>query len=274
MKLKPLNKDNDIRKWAREIRKAVVRMHRIGPNVGSAMSAADILAVLYGRILNIPAPDHPDRDRFILSKGHAVSALYAALVQRGFFDRELLEKYMHDGTPLCGHPVKDAVPGIEVSTGSLGHGLPIGIGMALADRARRRLYRVYVLMGDGECQEGSVWEGAMIAARLGLERLTVIVDANGLQGYERSANILPVENIAAAWRAFGWSLVEIDGHDPEAIERALSDTPATPGKPTAIIARTIKGKGVAEMEDKLGWHYYSVPEDRLDDFLRELDKKR
>lgn len=256
---------------AREIRKRILRMHRIGPNVGSAMSAADLVAVLYFDVMNVDAPDDPGRDRFILSKGHAASALYAALALKGFIDEALLDTYLGDGTALSGHPVKGSIPGIEFSTGSLGHGLPVGAGLALSAGKDGRGWRTFVLMGDGECQEGSVWEGAMVAARLGLSNLIAVVDANGLQGYERTDSILPRRSIAAAFEAFGWGVVEVDGHDTAALCRAFHGMPIKEGLPTAVIAHTIKGKGVSEMEDKLGWHYYSVPGDRLPEFLDEVE---
>lgn len=262
-----------IERIACEIRKSVVRMHRVGPNVGSSMSIADLLAVLYFHSLHIPSPDDPDRDRFILSKGHAVSALYATLSLRGFFDRGLLDQYLDDNGPLCGHPLRGSVPGIEATTGSLGHGLPIGIGMAMAAREDGRGYRVFVLCGDGECQEGSVWEGAMMAARFGLDNLVVIIDANGLQGYEEVGKIMPTIQLAALWRAFGWRVLETDGHDIESLKETFDAIPQREDAPTAIIARTVKGKGIREMEGVLGWHYFSIPEEKLASFLLELDEE-
>ena len=237
------------------------------------MSAVDILAVLFFDVMNIEGVDDPLRDRFILSKGHAVSALYATLAQKGFIEPSLLKQYMVDGGPLSGHPIRGSVPGIEVSTGSLGHGLPIATGMALAAKTDGQANRVFVLMGDGECQEGSVWEGAAIGARLRLDNLTVIIDANKLQGYERVDNILPVSRLKGIWQSFGWKAVEADGHDVDALRDIFTTVPLETGRPTAVIAHTIKGRGVAEMEDRLGWHYYSVPPDRLEAFLNELDER-
>ena len=262
---------NRLETIATEIRKDVVRMHRKGTNVGSAMSIADILAVLYFDVMNIPSPDDPHRDRFILSKGHAVSALYSALAQKGFFDRELLREYLCDGSPLMGHPSRGALPGIEVSAGSLGHALAITVGMAMAAGHDGATNRFFVLMGDGELQEGTVWEAAAQASRLHLDTVTAIVDANNLQGYGRAEDIMPIETFAEKFNAFGWHAVEVDGHDHDQLRRALGNVPAAAGKPTAVIARTIKGKGVAEMEDQLAWHYFSVPEDKLQPFLDELD---
>lgn len=262
---------DDLKDIAAEIRKAVVRMHRVGTNVGSAMSAADILAALYFDVMNIPAPDDPDRDRFILSKGHAVSALYAALALKGFLDPARLETYLADGSALTGHPCAGNVPGIDVSTGSLGHGLPIAVGMAHAAKRDGKPHRVFVLMGDGEMQEGTVWEGAMLAARLKLDNLTVIIDANNLQGYGRACDIQPVETFAPKLTAFGWAVEEVDGHDFGQLTKVLGRAPLAAGKPSAVVAHTIKGKGVAEMEDELGWHYFSVPPEKCESFLDELD---
>ena len=258
-------------KIAAEIRKDVVRMHRKGSNVGSALSAADILAALYFEVMDLGSPDDPARDRFILSKGHAAAALYATLARRGLLDRARLDDFLADGSPLTGHPTAGGVPGVEVSTGSLGHGLPIAAGMALAAKRARRAHRVYVLLGCGEMQEGSVWEGAMLAARLGLDNLVAIIDANNLQGYGRAEEIQPVETFAPKLEAFGWAARQVDGHDGAALCQALRAAPFTPGAPSALVARTVKGKGVAEMEDQLGWHYFNVPDEKLEPFLRELN---
>ena len=258
---------------AAEIRKAVVRMHRRGSNVGSAMSIADILAVLYFDVMHVPSPDDPGRDRFILSKGHAVSALYAVLAMKGFIDPGMLESYLADDSPLTGHPCAGNLPGIEVSTGSLGHGLTIGAGMALAAKRDGRSHRVFVLMGDGEQQEGTVWEGAMLAARLQLDNLVAAIDANRLQGYERTDAIMPVDTLADKWAAFGWSVRQVDGHDVAQLKKAFAAAPPAKDKPSVVIAHTVKGKGVAEMEDQLGWHYFSVPDEKLPLFCDELNEQ-
>lgn len=258
---------------ALEIRRRVLRMHRVGPNVGSALSCADLLAVLFFDAMVLDDPADPGRDRFILSKGHAASALYAALVLKGFAPEDLLEQYLRDASPLCGHPVRGAVPGIEVSTGSLGHGMGIGVGMALAGRCRGDLFRTFVLLGDGECQEGEVWEAAMAASRLGLDRLVAVVDANGLQGYDRTRDVMPDGAVAGMFRALGFGVSEVDGHDLAALSAAFRAVPARAGRPTAVVARTVKGRGVREMEDRLEWHYFSVPEDRIDEFLRDLERE-
>jgi transketolase len=262
----------DLHAIATRLRKDIVRMHRTGSNVASAMSAADIIAVLYFDVMNVAAPDDPARDRFILSKGHAASALYAALARKGFLDPAELDRYCADGSPLTGHPTEGRVPGVEVSVGSLGHGLPIAAGIAWVARLDTAGYRVFTLLGDGELQEGSCWEGAMVASRLGLDNLVAVVDANGLQGYGRVADIQPIETFAAKLAAFGWGVREVDGHDLAELHEALSDVPIESGHPSAVIARTVKGKGIAEMEDDLGWHYYNVPPEKLQAFLEELDR--
>lgn len=259
---------------ATEIRKDVVRMHQKGTNVASSMSPAEILAALYFHTLRIPSPDDPNRDRFILSKGHAASALYSVLCQKGFFDRSLLATYLADGSALTGHPSRHCVPGIEASTGSLGHGLALAVGLALTLRLDQKPSRVFVLLGDGELQEGSVWEAAALAARLQLDNLIILVDANRLQGYGRVDEIMPIRSFADKWRAFGWGTVEVDGHSIPDLCRTLDALPFTRGQPSAIVAHTVKGKGVAEMEDQLGWHYFSVPKEKVEPFLRELDGGR
>ena len=256
---------------AREMRKSRGRMHTVGSHFGSAMSIVDILSVLYFRILRIPSPADPARDRFLLSKGHAASAWYATLARKGFCPADLLEQYARNGGPLCGHPVRGAVCGIEASTGSLGHGLPIGTGMAWAARSDGTGARVFVLMGDGEVQEGSVWEAAILGSRLKLDNLAAIVDANNLQGFDRVENIQPIRTLPGKFAAFGWGVREADGHDHAALEEAFSALPFEPGKPSVLIAHTVKGKGIKEMEGKFESHYLSVPRDKVDAYLQELD---
>ena len=244
-------------------------MHRVGTNVGSAMSVVDILAALYFHAAHVPSPDDPGRDRVILSKGHAASALYAALADKGFVDAADLEGYRLDGSHLAGHPSR-GTPGVEVSTGSLGHGLPVAAGMALAAKRAGESHRVFCVLGDGECQEGSIWEAAALAARLGLDNLVAVVDANGLQGYGRSDEILPRKHLRPAFEAFGWQAADVDGHDLAALTSTLAAAPEQPGVPTALVAWTVKGKGVSAMEDELGWHYFNVSEEQLEPFLEEI----
>jgi len=258
------------RRIAKEVRQDVIRMQQRGTGVGSALSAVDMLVVLYFGGMHYPGPDHPDRDRFILSKGHAAAALYSVLARRGVIDAKLLPGFLTDESPLTGHPVRGSLPGIEVSSGSLGHGLALGVGMAHAGRMDGKRYRVFVMLGDGEMQEGSVWEGAILASRLGLGNLVMLVDANGLQGYDRVEAITPATTLADKLRAFGWQVVEVDGHDHGRISRALAASPEAPSRPTALIAHTVKGKGVREMEDQLGWHYFSVPAAKVEPFIAEV----
>ncbi len=247
-------------------------MHCRGSNVASAMSAVDLLVTLYFRVMHIPAPDDAARDRLILSKGHAAAALYAVLAQKGFIAPVALDDFLADDSVLAGHPPRHGVPGIEAATGSLGHGLAIATGMAWAAQQDHAGWRCFVVLGDGELQEGSIWEAAVHAAALRLDHLTVIVDANGLQGYGRVDDLMPRASLAARWRAFGWHACDVDGHDHAALASALqADRPA--GQPAAVIAHTTKGKGIAEMEDQLGWHYFNVPADKRDAFLTELEQR-
>jgi transketolase len=231
-----------------------------------------MLVTLYFEILRIDPlhPDDPDRDRLILSKGHGCSALYATLVERGFASPEILETFYLDGGQLAGHPIRGSMPGIEASTGSLGHGLSLGVGLAIANRFEGRDNRVFVVMGDGECNEGSIWEAAMFAAAQRLDHLVAMVDYNKLQGLGRSEAITQLDPLADKWRAFGWDVYEIDGHDFDAIREALASPPRLPGRPRAIIAHTIKGKGVSFMEDQLAWHYKSPNDEQLAQARQEL----
>ena len=258
---------------ARIRRRAVEMVHSAtASHIGSCLSAADILAHLYSGCLRVdPANPHwPGRDRFILSKGHAAAVLYAVLAERGFFPVEMLDSYGQDDTVLAGH-CTDAVAGVEVSTGSLGHGLPIGCGMALAAKRDGRDYRVFVLLGDGECNEGSVWEAALFARQHELDNLVAIVDHNKLQGLGAVDEVLSLQPFDEKWRAFGFSTVEIDGHDHDQIARALANVPRQLGRPTAVIAHTIKGKGVSFMEGSLAWHYKSPDDSQLAQAIGELE---
>ena len=263
------------KKIATEIRKRILRMHAKSRNshIGSAFSIVEILIMLYFRILKInpKEPKDANRDRFILSKGHAVSALYATLAKRGFFNEEILDKYCIDGGILPGHPDRFSVPGIESSTGSLGHGLPIGVGLAFAGKKDKKNYRVFVLMSDGECEEGSIWEAAISASRLKLDNLIGIIDANKLQAYEKTNNIQSISSLKGKFENFGWSVREVDGHNFEQLREVFKSTPFKKEKPTMIIAHTIKGKGIPTMENKLEWHYRSPKENQLKDFIEMLE---
>lgn len=249
----------ELERLARRLRRHIVTMSHRGraPHLGSALSCADIVAVAYFDALRIDAgrPLDPDRDRFLLSKGHAAMAQYAALAERGFLDFGELERFNTDGARLAEHPPANRVTGVEAATGSLGHGLPIGAGMALAARLQQRRFRVFVVMSDGECNEGSVWEAAMFAAARGLENLIAIVDYNRWQATGRSDEVLALAPLAQKFAAFGWSACEVDGHDHAALRDALRRVPDGSGRPVAVVAHTVKGKGVSFMEDDNNWHY-------------------
>ena len=223
---------------------------------GGSLSAADIVAALYFRVMRIdPAnPAWPERDRFILSKGHACPVWYAALARRGYFPPEHLGTLRRLNSPLQGHPDMCKTPGIDMTAGSLGHGLSAGLGMALAGRLRRKPYRVWVIIGDGEMQEGAIWEAAMAAAGFRVDNLTAIVDRNRIQNDDFVDRVMPIEPVADKWRAFGWDVTEIDGHDMAQVVAALEASRAIAGRPSMIIAHTIKGKGVSYMENVPAWH--------------------
>lgn len=261
------------RTFAREIRVlALQTVHRArSSHIGGAFSMADLLAVMYGGVLRVdPArPYWPDRDRFVLSKGHACVAVYVTLALRGFFPLERLETFYQNGTKLAGH-ITTGVPGVEVSTGSLGHGLPVACGLALAAARSDRPFRVYAMLSDGECDEGSTWEAALFAPHHRLDNLVVIVDYNKIQSLGHVKDVLALEPFADKWRAFGWSVREIDGHDVAAIDAALQSAPFEAGRPTCVIAHTIKGKGVSFMEDDLTWHYHAPSDEQVARALEEL----
>jgi transketolase len=244
---------------ARRIRFKLVEMsHAAGtPHLASAMSCVDILVAAYCNVLRLDAqkPADPLRDRFILSKGHAATALYATLAERGFFPKEWLDTFGQHRAPLAEQPAPNCAPGVELATGSLGHGLPVGVGMALAARIRRQDFRVFVCMSDGECNEGTVWEAAMFAAAQRLEKLCVIVDYNKWQATGRSNEVMALSPLRDKWAAFGWTTHDVNGHDLPTLARLMKNVPDGSGKPVAIIANTIKGKGVSFMQDDNNWHY-------------------
>lgn len=264
----------ELDRTARELRYRLVQMsHRAGtPHLGSALSCVDILVALYWTVLRVDAtrPDHPDRDRFILSKGHAATALYATLARRGFFPETWLDDFAQPGSPLAEQPAPRCAPGVELATGSLGHGLPVGVGMALAARLQKRDHRVFVCLSDGECNEGTVWEAAMFASAQKLERLAVVVDYNKWQATGRSDEIMALPSLREKWAAFGWMASEVDGHDLAALGRALGSVPDGCGKPIAVIAHTVKGKGVSFMEDDNNWHYRIPKEAEVEAAGKEL----
>jgi transketolase len=239
-------------------------------HIGSAFSTVDILAVLYGQILRYQAenPILKERDRFIMSKGHAASALYAILSNVGFFPKAILKTYSFEGSVLLGH-VSHHVPGVELSTGALGHGLSVGAGMALSAKSDQK-NRVFVLLGDGELNEGSNWEAFLFAAHHKLDNLIVIIDYNKIQGYGDTNDIMMLEPLSEKLAAFGCHVHEIDGHNHNELLSTLSITPKSIGKPTVVIAHTIKGKGVSFMENQLAWHYKNPNEEQYKKALKEL----
>jgi transketolase len=243
---------------ARRIRGRVLELsHRAGtPHLGSSLSCVEmVVAAYWGRLrLDPDLAADPQRDRFILSKGHAATTLYAALAMKGYFPESWLDSYAEPGSPLGEHP-SPGTPGIDVATGSLGHGLPIGIGLALAARIQGFQNTICVLMSDGECNEGSVWEGALFAPAQRLNRLTVMIDYNKWQATGRSDEVTALAPLREKWEAFGWRAVEIDGHDFPSVIHWLEAEPDSAGRPTLIVAHTIKGKGVSFMEDDNNWHY-------------------
>lgn len=227
-----------------------------GSHIGAVLSVADIMAVLYADVLKYDPknPESDERDRFILGKGHAGAAVYAALAECGFFPVSQLKTHYADGSMLSGH-VSHAVPGVDFSTGSLGHALPTAAGMALAAKKDGKAHRVFTVLGDGECDEGSVWEAALFSNHYKLSNLVAIVDHNHMQSLDFCENTLALEDFGAKWRAFGWNVIELDGHDHKALKEALLNTENENGKPTVIIANTVKGKGVSFMENDILWHY-------------------
>lgn len=240
-------------------------------HIGTCLSIADLLAVLYGRILQVSsqAPESPERDRFILSKGHGTAILYAVLAEKGFFPTKLLDEYCKDDSHFTGH-ANHHVPGVEVSTGSLGHGLPIGCGMALAGKRAGKPYRVFVMLSDGEMDEGSNWESILFAPHHQLDNLVAIVDYNKIQSFGMTKEVLDLEPLADKFKSFRWSTREIDAHNHQEIFETLNDIPFEKGKPSMIIAHSIKGKGISFMEDQLAWHYKSPNSEQLAQALEEL----
>lgn len=261
---------------AAEIRRSTMKMaiKAGGSHIAPSFSAVEILTALYfGEVLRYDPqnPQKAERDRFILSKGHASAAFYAVLAKAGYFDEAVLDSYCQAGTILGGHPNMHAIPGVEASTGALGHGFPFAVGIALAGKMDRRDYRVFVLLGDGECQEGSVWEAALFAAHQRLGKLTAIIDYNKLQAMDRLENIVGLEPFAEKWRVFGWDVSEVDGHDPAALIDQLKVVKDSHDSPRLIMAHTIKGKGVSFMENVPIWHFRLPNEQELAIVRRELN---
>jgi len=261
----------ELRRLGATLRRWVIEQaHESGVgHIGSALSIADVTAVLWGRVLRAPGTDDPDRDRFILSKGHAALALYAALRWKGLIDEETFHTYCKDGSLLGVHP-EHGLPGVEVATGSLGQGLSVGCGLAYALKRRGSPARVFVLLSDAECDEGQVWEAAMFAAHHQLSNLVAVVDDNGMQAFGRKDDVLAAPRPERRWSAFGWHARVADGHDPAALLRAFSARPARRPGPSVVLARTVIGKGVSFMEDRVEWHYRNLSPGLADTALDEL----
>ena len=264
----------DLEELALRIRRHTIEMtHRAkASHVGSSLSMVELLTVLYAKTLRVDPsrPEWPDRDRFILSKGHGCASYYAILAEVGFFPVDWLETFYQNGSRLAGHATHTYVPGIEISTGSLGHGLSVATGMALAAKRDEREYRVFCMLSDGECDEGSTWEPILFAPQHQLDNLIAIVDYNKIQSLGTVKEVIDLESLSAKWRSFGWSVREIDGHNLTEIEDAFSHIPFEKGKPSCVIAHTVKGKGVSFMENKLLWHYRSPQGEEYMAALAEL----
>ena len=261
---------------ARKIRLHGLEMTNLGnsSHIGSILSVSDIVAVLYGGLMNVDPsdPEFEARDRFILRKGHAGASVYAALAETGFFSTSRLKKHCSNGSDLSGHVSHKNIPGVELSTGSLGHGLPVGVGMALNAKLKKNNHRVFVVMSDGECDEGSNWEAIMFAGHHKLDNLVVIIDRNKLQSIHSTELTLNLEPFLEKWQVFGWSAVEIDGHDHGALREAI-DREAVESKPRCVIAHTVKGKGVSFMENSVLWHYRSPQGEEFEQARKELSEE-
>lgn len=260
---------------AKRIRKHALRMTSLGgsAHIAAVFSMADLVAVLYTDILRIDPqrPKWPERDRFILSKGHAGAGIYAALAESGFFPVERLDTHYQDGSDLSGHVSHKGIPGVEFSTGSLGHGLPVGAGMAYAASLDGRRHRVFVLLSDGECDEGSNWEAILFAAHFKLQNLVAVVDYNKIQSLGTVAETLALEPFADKWKSFGWEVREVDGHDHSALKSTLGAASST-GRPVCVLAHTTKGKGVSFMENTVLWHYRTAVGEEYERALQELER--
>jgi transketolase len=266
---------NGLAEKARRVRRHIVRMIAAAGSghPGGSLSAADILTALYfGGVMRVDPsdPDWPGRDRLVLSKGHAAPALYAVLAERGFFPVEDLAGLRDIDSHLQGHPDMKGTPGVDASTGSLGQGLSFAVGLALASKLDRAPWRVYVLLGDGEVQEGQIWEAAMAAAHYRLDNLTAYLDHNGLQIDGRVEDVMSIRPVAAKWRAFGWHVIEVDGHDMEQLLRAAAEAAEVKDRPTMVVARTVKGRGVSFMENRAEWHGKAPTPQQLAEAMREL----
>lgn len=264
----------ELKKMARTIRADILRMiHKAGSgHPGGSLSATDIVTALYFNVLDVDPlrPKYEERDRFVLSKGHCCPVLYACLARRGFFDIAELDTLRKFGSKLQGHPDMNKCPGVEISAGTLGNGIGVAIGMAIAAKVRHARHKIFVMLGDGECQEGSVWEAAMCGAHHRLTNLVAIVDVNRLQIIDTTKKVMNVEPLAEKWRSFGWKMLEIDGHDMEEVVDTLNYAKRIDG-PVAILASTVKGKGVSFMEDVVKWHGAAPSDKELDVALGEIE---
>lgn len=265
----------ELGKKANEVRKTVIDIvaKAKSSHIGGSLSVVDIITALYFRIMRIDSRNlkGPNNDVFILSKGHCCSALYSVLAHRKIIDIRELDNYCMDGSKIWGHLTLGSLKGVDATTGSLGHGLPIGAGMAYAAKHDKTPPRVFVVISDGECDEGSVWEAALFASHHKLDNLIVIVDYNKIQSFGTVKEVLNLEPLAEKWKSFGWSVKEIDGHDMNKIIKVLENVPFKPSKPTLIIAHTIKGKGISFMENRLEWHYKSLNDELYSIARNELN---
>ena len=257
---------------AKNMRRDIVSMiHEANSgHPGGSLSAVEIVTYLYFHEMNIQNPTDENRDRFVLSKGHAAPVLYAALAEKGFIDKEALNTLRKINSKLQGHPDMRKVPGVEASTGSLGQGLAIGNGMALAAKLDGKTHRIFVLLGDGEVQEGMVWEAAMLAAQYKLDNVTAILDHNKLQIDGRNDDVMSIDPVDEKWAAFGWHVLKADGHNFASLSKAFEERKAVKGRPAIIIAETVKGKGVSFMEDKAGWHGKAPDDEQYEMAVKEL----
>lgn len=265
---------NELKVLSYDLRRNVVDMIMSGKggHIGGDMSMMDVLVTLYFKVMNISPEnqDDPGRDRFVLSKGHSVEALYAVLAKKGFFPiEEVIEKFSKFGSPYIGHP-NNKLPGIEMNSGSLGHGLPVSVGMALAGKKDNAAYRVYTILGDGELAEGSVWEGVMAASHFKLDNLCAVVDRNRLQISGNTEDVMHHDDLAARFAAFGWHVIVADGHDYDALASAFDEAARTKGQPTVVITKTVKGRGSAVMENKAGWHHHLPNQEEYEQIIAGL----
>lgn len=268
----------NLKAFSYDLRKDVVRMIKEGKggHIGGDMSVIDILVTLYFKQMNISPEnmDDPNRDRFVLSKGHSVEAYYAVLAAKGFFPiEEVIANFSKFGSKYIGHP-NNKLPGIEMNSGSLGHGLPVCIGMALAGKMDKRDYRVYTVMGDGELAEGSVWEGAMAAGHYKLDNLCAIIDRNRLQISGCTEDVMAHDSQEERWRSFGWHVISVDGNDIDALDAAFNEAKATKGRPTLVLANTTKGLGSSVMENKASWHHHVPTEEEYNQIMADLDARK